>query len=346
MNFDAIKERVIKFKDKYWADPVWSKVISTLILSIAGAILTLIWTILKSIYNRISFRTALNQTLDFLCSGSYINHVILIVLAFYLIFGVIKFGINIYKKLIIQQFEEEDQKLPPIRLHSTVLLAQRLSEAFPGQRGLAWYTDPKLITQRLSIVLQDPTLFDPEDVPHDMVSDPIWWYRGYSSMYITKFKKIGSTKALMDFDELNFDKIAVNIDDHYYKSFIYVELKGDKSAGVSGITDEQIEEIIQRRGYASEEVGFFRKNYIKRQEYEDRAIIKKGKIIKAPDSELRVRYLSRYNFLIAAKQSPYNSTKFENESRDIFDGILRGEKSFDDFLATLPSYKKKQSYLD
>lgn len=43
-------------------------------------------------------------------------------------------------------------------------------------------------------------------------------------------------------------------------------------------------------------------------------------------SKLRIRYLSEYNFIISAKQSPFNSQKFDRESYDYFNAILKGEK--------------------
>jgi len=60
--------------------------------------------------------------------------------------------------------------------------------------------------------------------------------------------------------------------------------------------------------------------------------------------QLRVRHLTPYNFLIAAKQSPFNSEKFMDQSEDIFDGILKGNNTLDDLMSTLKDYRKSLSY--
>jgi len=340
MNFKELKQ-------KYWSDPVWSKVISTVIIAVGGGILGLLWAVIKSLYQNIPFKTVVSQFWEVLSESTPINNALIVFVAACLLFSVVKFASRLYKvKKTSSPVEKDCEALPKIQEHSTVFFEYRLSDAFPGQRGLVWYTDPKTIVSRLSIALSDPLQFDRNEVPLDYVCDPVWWFRGHSSMFISTFKKLTSTKVLMDFDEMYIDKIAVNIDKHYYKCFIYVELKADKPSGVRKVDEEYINDHFKHFKYVREEAGYYKGKYYSREEYEDRATVRKGKVIPIPEMTLRVRYLSRYNFLIAAKQSPFNSTKFENESGKLFDNILSGNATLDDFMDTLDSYKKKQSFYE
>jgi hypothetical protein len=88
------------------------------------------------------------------------------------------------------------------------------------------------------------------------------------------------------------------------------------------------------------------KNTIKltREEYDDASKVIKGKVVDTFGSQLRVRFLSDYNFLIAANQSPFNSRKFDNESRESMNKILKGEMNADDFIDSLKEYKMNEYY--
>lgn len=343
MNSEKLKE----LKQRYWADPVWSKVISAVIIAVGTGLLGLIWAGFKSIYENVSFKAVLLELWGFASDSSPLNNSVIFIAIIIMIYSAGKYLLKLRSTRKVKfKLEVDEQELPKIREHSTVFFQYRLADAFPGQRGLAWYDNPKEIVSRLSILLGDPLQFDRKDVPLDYVCDPVWWFRGTSAMFISKFRKLTSTKILMDFDEMNIERIAVNIDPLYYKCFVYVEVRAEKSTGIKKIDAEYIDHLRSFLGYAREEVGYYKGRYFAREEYEDRATIVKGKVIPIPDMKLRVRYLTKYNFLIAAKQSPYNSPKFEKESGEIFDNILNGAGSLDDFIATLDSYRKKQSFYE
>ena len=66
---------------------------------------------------------------------------------------------------------------------------------------------------------------------------------------------------------------------------------------------EDIERNIKQYGYCREEYGFYKdKIAISREEYDDGSAVINGKVTDTKGSKLRVRYLSSYNFIIAAKQ--------------------------------------------
>ncbi len=229
--------------------------------------------------------------------------------------------------------------------HSTSFFYQRMASAFPGVRGLKWHEDSKEATNRLKILLQKPLRFKSDS--REFESDPIWWFRGSSDMYIKKFEKIGRNKILLNFDQLKIKRIAAYHGDAYYKDFVYVETEREKQTGLYNLKDEDIQRHIETFGYSWEEYGLIKnwlgwKTLIRREDYDDGATVIRGKVKDALNAELRVRYLSKYNFIIAAKGSPYNSNKFNQNSKDYLNKVLRNEIEPNDFFNFLKGFNKHE----
>ena len=170
-----------------------------------------------------------------------------------------------------ETFNEEkflDEELPIIYNNSTVFFSDRLANAFPGQRGLQWY-EPKESVKRLKIFFKEPLRFKTIENNYDVDSDPIWWFRGMSGLFIQEFKTLSKTKILLGHDEIEIKRILVNINTLYYRSFIYVETKAEKPSGVCDITEENIQSHIKSMGYSAEEYALFGKKKITRQQYDD-----------------------------------------------------------------------------
>jgi hypothetical protein len=104
------------------------------------------------------------------------------------------------------------------------------------------------------------------------------------------------------------------------------------------LKQEDINKHIETFGYSWEEYGLLGKKLIRREEYDDGAIVINGEIVDASNAELRVRYLSDYNFIIAAQQSPYSSNKFERESEDMFNDLLKGKMTAESFFEYLDTF--------
>lgn len=337
-----------KFKEKYWKDPVWSKVIAVAIIGIGGSLFTTIYIWLKSIYEGISFNEIFESVLTYFRSSSEINTFLLWLIIIVLAVFLFSYLILIYKK-IKKSFEkpqsdvpEDEPELPRTGMTSTALFASKLAGAFSGQRGFKWYESKEAI-MRLEKFFEPPLRYQP--IGEGATSTPIWWFRAGSSMYIDNFKKLSRTKLLIGIREFKIKRIGVFVSDSYYKSFIYVETSGEKQTGVYKITKEDIKRHIDTFGYSSEEYAIF-KNKIKltREEYDDASKVIKGKVVDTFGSELRVRFLSDYNFLIAANQSPFNSRKFDIESREKMNKILNGEMNADDLIESLKEYERKDYY--
>ncbi len=149
----------------------------------------------------------------------------------------------------------------------------------------------------------------------------------------------------MNVDELEIEKIAVYHTNAYYRDFIYVETKPDKPIGIyKALTEKDRAEQIKHFGYVREEFGLYKGIPITRHEYDDGAAIIKGKVIDIMgNTTLRVRYLSKYNFIIAAADSPYNSQKFDKISKEYLNGILKGTHTLEQLVDEAKLLRKHEN---
>lgn len=325
------------FIQKYWSDPVWSKVISAVIIGIG----TGIFVIIKSLYEKISIKSAAQLIIKYFNSQTELNNMLLWFGLFIISWALFVFLKSLFSKFKkISPTEDVPQELPTIYEPSTAFFSYRLAGAFPGQRGLKWYNS-KTAVERLKIVFKEPINFKP-NIDSEFPSDPLWWFRGHRSMFIKEFKQLSSTKILLEINELEIKRIAVYISDSYYKCFIYVECAGEKQIGLNNYTTKEIQESIERRGFCNEEYALLGKRPISREHYDDGATIIKGKVVESFGAKLRVRYLSDYNFIIAAKQSPYNSRKFEKDSAEYLDKINKKIIEPEAFLELLETYSRHE----
>ena len=79
-----------------------------------------------------------------------------------------------------------------------------------------------------------------------------------------------------------------------------------------------------------------------KQEEDDGSTKVFGKLVhmKREHIETRVRYLTDYNFIIAAKGSSFNCDKFNRTSEEFFKGLLRGTVTIDYFHQYMLSFPK------
>lgn len=344
-------KRIILTIQENWNDPVWSKVIAAVIIAVGGFILTTLYSLVKSLICGISFDNVLNEVYTFITSDISIKLWILIVLIFIyftLIFkSIITFCNQIVTKLKRQRknTKETHQELPRAIEHSTSLFHYRMAGAFPGVRGIKWFDNTKIATKRLAILLQKPLRFSAGS--KEAEGDPIWWFRSGSALFIEEFRRVGSKKVLMNIDQLRIKRIAAYQGDSYYKDFVYVEVEGEKQTGLYNYTKDDIQRHIDSFGYSWEEYGLIKNRLgwttpIRREDYDDGATVIRGEVRNAMNAKLRIRYLSTYNFIIAAKGSPYNSKKFDRESKNYLNGILKGEIQPDTFFEFLKSFQKHE----
>lgn len=228
---------------------------------------------------------------------------------------------------------------------STVFFARRMAEAFPGVRGVCEFSDRKEINKRLSILLQAPLKFEQGLDRAD--TDPVWFFRAGAAEDIKSFLRIGNNKVLMNTDELLINRIVVYRDSgRYYGQYVYVEVEADKPCGCYSHNEDTMKYMVDKRGYYDEEFAVFKPSWylperkITRQEYDDGSAMVNGKPMRLHGrAELRLRYLTSYNFILAAKFSPFNCHEFDRTSGEYFKGMLNGTisaKQFDKYMMVFP----------
>ena len=169
---------------------------------------------------------------------------------------------------------------------------------------------------------------------------PIWWWRG-GNLQIEKFTKLDDNLFLMNSDELLIDKIAaVNALD-YYQQFAYVETLPMPATGLYNNTDEFFAK--KEFGYHYEEYGLYdNKHFVTRAEYDDGAALIDGKLVDFNSNvELRCRYLTPYNFIIAAHNSPINNNHFDAVLKNHLNLILERKSTLDDLVKIVLRLPKK-----
>lgn len=194
---------------------------------------------------------------------------------------------------------------------SAAWFSERFKRAFPGIRHeVKWITDPDEAVSRLQRLLQAPLKY-PGYVP-------AWWFRGGSNNPIRVFRIVGKNTILLDSEELEIDRVAAIDCGQYWNHAVYVQVKGVSPSGADQAAVDFRSEMIAKRGYCDEEVCFFRGKYIKRSFYDDGAAEIDGKVVDLEgEAEVRIRYLSPYNLLIAAHDSAINNSSFDGEQEDL-----------------------------
>lgn len=226
--------------------------------------------------------------------------------------------------IVTQAFEDRHLTKPAI-----VEFSDRFSVAFPGLRGVAWFDDIPTIAKRLRALLRPP------------LQDLAWWWRGSGCLQIRRFEYIEDSHFLMDIYELNVRRIAAVNQGDYYRKFVYVETDADQPTGL--YSGEYTDKLIENNGYANEEYGLVDEKFlIHREEYDDGATIIDGEPVDVADRvQLRVRYITPYNFIIAPQQAPINNRDFEDGLEAYLNDLLRGKSVFDDMCNVIRRLPKR-----
>ncbi len=213
-------------------------------------------------------------------------------------------------------------------VHSTVLFAQRFADAFPGVRGVAWYDDQDDIRQRMARLLVEPLEF--ED------GTPIWWSRGPSNLQITSYTA-GTDCLRINGDEMNLARVAAVNPASYKYSFVYVEVALLPPTGVYEGTAERIEETIQGKSpfpYYCEEYGLVDGTHlVTRAEADDGSAMIQGKLQSLGGRlEVRSRYVTKYNFVIAAGGAPLLDIPYDYRLQTRLNAMLKGEDRLSEII--------------
>lgn len=291
-----------------------SSIITIVAIIIVSSIITIINGLIIGISLKQIFSNLIGENLSLIQSNNllYIILALLIVLLFVFVFK----RMNRKNPIIVQP--SWDIK------NSNIAFDYCLAKAFPGQRGLSTYNSKDAV-YRLGLMFSYN------------VSNLFWWRRGSYDSPIKHFQKLSKTKILFDITEYEVDFISVYKSKHKGRSFIYVETKADTPTGLYQL---DIENEINTFGYATEEYAIYKSKLITREEYDDGAMNgKQGKIIDTSNkAQLRVRYLTKYNYIIIPQRSVYLSRNFLHTSQEYFDKLLKKEITFEEFLEYMKTF--------
>jgi len=232
---------------------------------------------------------------------------------------------------------------------STVLFRRRMAHAFPGCRGLVEIKSPIAIYRHLSKLLEEPLHYDKAIVG---TTDPVWWFRGGSALDINSFRWLGGRRFLIGWDELKIRRIVAYVENgRYYANYVYVEADPLKPTGLyKEHTPERIAEWKKDLGgYFDEEYAiykpywFYRKK-ITKQEEDDGATKVFSRLVRMKRNHIdtRCRFLTDYNYIIAAKGSSFNCNEFNRTSGQYFAGLLDGSVTIDEFNEYLMKFPKRE----
>ena len=187
---------------------------------------------------------------------------------------------------------------------STAFFADRFAAAFPGVRSISWFTEPDDIEQRLMALLRAPLTF-PD-------GHPVWYWRG-GNLQIEGFRRLSPGLFLMDADELLISRVAAVHGSTYKRHFVYVRCEAMEPTGLYRNSMSDKAAALEQSGYDYEEYGLVDDTKpVKRSEYDDGAAVIDGRLVDLRGrSQLRVRYTTPYNFIIAANGSPINNNRFD-----------------------------------
>lgn len=205
--------------------------------------------------------------------------------------------------------------------HSTVTFAERFAAAFPGVRGVEWFDDDKAIRMRLARLLAEPLEF--ED------STPFWWSRGGNNLHISHYEERDGF-VMINHDEMEVRRVAAVNRGSYKYNFVYVEVAPLPPTGIYEHTLERIAET--ERGdspfpYYWEEYAIVDgEHLVSRSVYDDGTALIGGELQPIGSrAELRSRFVTSYNFIIAAGGAPIFDSSYDQRLEEHLNAMLKGE---------------------
>lgn len=203
--------------------------------------------------------------------------------------------------------------------NASSFFSHRFAQAFPGLRETRWYERSDAV-ERLCVLLSEPLRFR---TPDEGWISPVWWF-GRGNLSIDHFEKIDAHTVLLRPKEIRVSTLAAVYSSDYKRQFVYLEAEPMVPVGVYDWTPEKVARYVKDHNYAWEEYGLYKGMHaVTRSQYDDGATSIMGKLVNmGNDVELRVRYITKYNMLIAAADSPINNSAFDADLDALLNRLL------------------------
>jgi hypothetical protein len=252
--------------------------------------------------------------------------------------------------VITQAFPREE--FLPSDVDDDDLFHWRLSDAFPGSRGIAVIDDPVAAADRLDIVLRHPIEQKRRQADGFVYfSHPFYWFRGSSNMHLHAYSRLGPDRVLFGYDELRLSRVVAFRPPHTMRNFLYIEARADQPSGAYRYGDGEIDAALAQRlhdplmgYYVDEEYGLWHGHPITRTEYDDAAAIIDGRPQRTSGADLRVRYLTPYNMILCSRKHVINQNRLDRPIGEMMDGILIGTVTIQELCEAIRSIPIPSQY--
>jgi hypothetical protein len=237
------------------------------------------------------------------------------------------------KKQHLVTIKEEEENL---EVNSTVFFHDRFTSSFPGVRGIQLFDSPSDAIIRLSKLFKEPFVF--------RKNSPIWWFRGHRTSEVKSFEHLENDVVLLDEQELKIKNVFAINACGYHQCFLYIETSPMEASGIYKFDDDDIREHVKKMKFCREEFAIYNREFlITRAEYDDGAATINGELIELNQklTELRVRYLSPYNLVIAPFNSPINNSSADQLLETALNALLAGNASVEDLSAIVLKLPKQ-----
>jgi hypothetical protein len=151
---------------------------------------------------------------------------------------------------------------------------------------------------------------------------------------------------LIDIHELDIAKlVAHRSPPEADMEFIYIEARAVCPSGIYTFTESDLARRVAEWGFAHEEVGYYKERYISRAEYDDGYARLDGEVLHVgEEAEVRLRYLTPYNLLIAPFDSRINNRSIDSRVKESLNEILTGMSTLQDVVDLLRRTPKGKRY--
>lgn len=235
---------------------------------------------------------------------------------------------------IIDKVSNEREEQEYNWLNSDILFEKCIAQTFPGDRDVVWYNSSDAV-RRLNLFFENLRKIEPN-------GDAVWWRRGHQAFSVKNAEILDVDKIYLGSDRFKISRMAVSVSPQYYKHFIYIEAEAEPATGLyPQIMKVQTDEAREQMDYLTEEYGEFNGRIISRQEYDDGASVYENNVIQHNGGAiLRIRYLTKINFILTPKNSPYNNQRFNMESLELFSSALLNKENTHKLFEFMNTFQK------